>query len=59
MGGYLASAANQLLAQLALMGEMVLVAFDAVHVIFSQDVALTVQRTLAVTALVQGFGHPG
>lgn len=59
VGAYLARAANQLLAQLALMGEMGLVAFDAVHVIISQDVALAVQRILAVTALVQGFGHPG
>lgn len=59
MGGYLAGAANQLLAQLTLMGEMGLVAFNAVHVIVSQDVALAVQRILAVAALVQGFGHPG
>lgn len=58
-GDYLAGAANQLLAQLALVGEIGLIAFNAVHVIFSQDVTLAVQWILAVTALVQGFGHPG
>lgn len=59
MGGYLAGAANQLLAQLALVREVGLITLDAVHVFVPQDVALAVQRLLAVAALVQGLGHPG
>lgn len=58
-GGYLAGTANQLLAQLTLVREVGLVTLDAVDVVVPQDVALAVQRLLAVAALVRGLGHPG
>lgn len=59
MGSYLAGTANQLLAQLTLVREVGLVTLNAVDVVVPQDVALAVQRLLAVAALVRGLGHPG
>lgn len=51
-GGYLVGTANELLAQLTLVREVGLVTLDAVDVVVPQDVALAVQRLLAVAALV-------
>lgn len=58
-GGYFVGTANELLAQLTLVREVGLVTLDAVDVVVPQDVALAVQRLLAVAALVRGLGHPG
>lgn len=55
---YLAGAANQLMAHLAVVGEVILVALDAVHVFLPEDVPLAVQGILTLDAVV-GIRHRG
>lgn len=55
---YLAGAGNQLMAHLAVVGEVILVALDAVHVLLPEDVPLAVQGILTLGAVV-GIRHRG